>query len=70
MPLFRCSKCDCVENTALGEYWGRPEKPLCSECSEIRGNRWHGQFPKEEYDQEKWRFERVCSNFITPRRPT
>lgn len=39
MPLFRCSKCGCVENTALGWYWARtlkstPEqwqKPLCSE---------------------------------------
>ena len=21
MPLFVCSKCECIENTALGEYW-------------------------------------------------
>ena len=41
MPLFRCEKCGCVENTALGHYWGRTmkdfkgtefEKALCSEC--------------------------------------
>ena len=42
MPLFVCDVCECVENTALGHYWGRgqnffgPElkgKALCSECS-------------------------------------
>jgi hypothetical protein len=43
MPLFVCEVCGCVENTALGHYWGRshdsfgkPElvgKALCSECS-------------------------------------
>ena len=46
MPCFICAKCGCIENTALGHYWGRsrvffikdslPEeligKPLCSEC--------------------------------------
>lgn len=41
MPLFICDKCNCVENTALGHFWGRdmelfgPElqkKALCSEC--------------------------------------
>lgn len=46
MPCFICTKCGCIENTALGHYWGRnrtdflpnalPEelvgKPLCSEC--------------------------------------
>jgi hypothetical protein len=48
MGLFKCSKCNCIENTALGHYWGsdRSEgydwdesnkefkgKPLCSECA-------------------------------------
>ena len=47
MPLFACSKCHTVENTALGEYWknqseGKPV--LCSEC--VTGT-WHGEFPKE-----------------------
>jgi len=48
MGLFVCSKCNCVENTALGWYWSAhrskemiilpPDlekyhgKPLCSEC--------------------------------------
>jgi hypothetical protein len=40
--LFVCDLCGCVENTALGHFWGRdfnsfgPElagKVLCSECS-------------------------------------
>ena len=54
MPLFECSKCGCIENTALSRYWGRfmnhvegEEFPpaLCSECDpEIK--EWHDQFPK------------------------
>lgn len=45
MPLFVCEKCGCVDNTALGFYWGKfwPNKTwfvddsyngkaLCSEC--------------------------------------
>lgn len=55
MPLFRCSKCGCVENTAVSNYWtrtirsikGEKEKtpPLCSECDPEIGI-WHGYFPK------------------------
>lgn len=43
MPLFVCEICECVDNTALGHYWGKdndyfgkPElrgKALCSECT-------------------------------------
>jgi hypothetical protein len=46
MPLFNCSKCGAVENTALGAYWWnrRKGKPvLCSECDT---GKWHGMFPK------------------------
>jgi hypothetical protein len=42
MPLFVCDECGCVENTALGFYWGKGhikfkdeeknDKALCSEC--------------------------------------
>jgi len=49
MPLFKCSNCGCVENTALGAYWFRVSAenklPLCSEC--IYG-KWHGEFPKQK----------------------
>lgn len=54
MPCFICSKCECVENTALGHWWSRggdhdlfiwPEgmeqyygKGLCSECAPIQYN--------------------------------
>lgn len=44
MSLYQCQKCGAVENTALGEYWGREIK-LCSECG--RG-KWHGKFPKRD----------------------
>jgi len=43
MPLFVCENCECVENTALGQFWTRlrkdmyPEpyagKALCSACA-------------------------------------
>ena len=54
MPLFVCEKCKCIENSALGHYWGEKEK-LCSECS--RGV-WHGRFPKEKFNPKKWRYYR------------
>ena len=44
MPLFKCSKCGCIENTALGKYWGT-DKPICSECST---GKWHGEFKKQD----------------------
>jgi hypothetical protein len=48
MPLFRCDKCGCIENTALGNYWmphleGKPA--LCSECDT---GTWHGKFDKKD----------------------
>jgi len=41
MGLYVCEKCQCVENTALGQYWSAQSdaypapyagKKLCSEC--------------------------------------
>jgi hypothetical protein len=46
MPLFNCSRCNVIENTALGAYWNerRKGKPvLCSECDT---GEWHGKFPR------------------------
>jgi len=52
MPIFKCAKCGCAENTALSMYWGRNSLadeldwsevgeeykglPLCSECTPKR----------------------------------
>jgi hypothetical protein len=58
MPLFICEKCQTIENTALGHYWGEKEK-LCSECA---FGKWHGRFPKEKFDPKKWEVE--CGDFI------
>lgn len=48
MPLFRCSSCGCVENTALSEFWVQRDfekvEPKCSEC---RTGTWHGRFEKK-----------------------
>ncbi len=55
MPVFLCSKCKVMENTALSNYWSRlmdvlqgqdPPPPLCSECDPgIRT--WHGKFERQ-----------------------
>jgi hypothetical protein len=50
MSFFRCSKCDCVEDTALCNYWAarvRETPALCSVCDPKIG-RWHGQFRREQ----------------------
>lgn len=49
MPLFKCTECHCVENTALGDYWtakfGKSPRPVkCSECCD---GKWHGKFTKQ-----------------------
>jgi hypothetical protein len=49
MPLFKCSKCGCVENTALCHYWSarlRQSPALCSAC-DPKIDKWHGEFPQE-----------------------
>ncbi|TWA89591.1 hypothetical protein [Bradyrhizobium stylosanthis] len=53
MPLYMCSKCGSVENTACGGYWRQQRdanyaedfKPLCSACYPEIG-KWHGDFPQ------------------------
>lgn len=52
MSVFRCTKCNCVENTAVSHYWTRPKgsPPLCSECDPEIG-KWHGRFPKQSADE-------------------
>jgi hypothetical protein len=49
MPLFPCSRCNCVEDTALSHYWSarlRQTFAVCSACDPTIG-KWHGEFPKE-----------------------
>jgi uncharacterized CHY-type Zn-finger protein len=58
MPLYECTRCHAVENTALTNFWMETQfhkKPaLCSACDPEIGE-WHGQFPKltvEEYRKQ------------------
>jgi len=49
MSYFQCSKCGCVEDTALCHYWSaklRETPVLCSAC-DPRIAKWHGEFPQE-----------------------
>lgn len=75
MPLFVCSKCNCIENTALCGYWFRKkeyddktnkiikeEPPLCSHCDpKFKG---HNRFPREKFDPKKWKPAEYNSDFI------
>lgn len=48
MPLFDCSQCGTVDNTALTDYWTRvrdKQPPLCSAC--LTGE-WHGVFERHQ----------------------
>ena len=52
MPLYVCAKCQCVENTATGGYWGQKymnkiSKPICSECDT---GEWHNHFKQRKHD--------------------
>ncbi len=48
MPIFKCSKCGMMENTAPALYWTRKEDepPLCTLCDPKIG-KWHGMFKRE-----------------------
>jgi hypothetical protein len=49
MSYFECSKCGCVEDTALCYYWSaklRQTPMLCSAC-DPKIAKWHDQFPQE-----------------------
>ena len=55
MPLFPCSKCNCIEDTALSHYWSarlRQKSAVCSAC-DPKIAKWHGQFVRESADD--WR---------------
>lgn len=53
MPLFECTQCHVVDNTAVGNFWWRlhDKKPmLCCECDPDI-NKWHGHFPRTQYGE-------------------
>lgn len=73
MPLFLCTKCGCIENTATSRYWTRrygdddletgSDDPLCSECDPKIG-KWHGRFPKRVPDPATVRPNKLGGHFI------
>jgi hypothetical protein len=80
MPLYACSRCNVVENTALGGYWvqqrrareaGVPHAPLCSECDPEIGQ-WHGQFPRTQMTDGGWEPHPLMPRYlrrVDPARP-
>ena len=66
MPLFPCSKCNCIEDTALCHYWSarlRQTSAVCSACDPTI-SKWHGEFPKES--AQGWSGDR--SGFLLDKR--
>jgi len=62
MPLYACSKCRSVDNTAVGGYWaqqmqaceaGTKHQALCSACDPEIGQ-WHNKFPRQSADDGSW----------------
>lgn len=49
MPLFTCSKCETIENTALADYWiqvyAKKQKPICHKC---KTGKWHNKFQQKK----------------------
>jgi hypothetical protein len=46
--IFRCSKCGCHDDSAVGHYWSarlRDAAPLCSVC-DPKIHKWHNEFPR------------------------
>lgn len=71
MSLYRCPKCGCVENTALGDYWGAQYEKREPQCSECATGSWHGQFPKRsavgmliDQDGHLWSKEQAESSYF------
>lgn len=59
MPLFECSQCHVVDNTALTEFWWNVMReghaPLCSQCDPEIG-KWLGSFPRTNVEEYKRQF--------------
>jgi hypothetical protein len=73
MPLFACTICNAIENTAISGYWEQQLdahhakdtfKPKCSEC---HTGAWHNQFPKRFAQQEGYVPDPKMPGFIMPR---
>lgn len=72
MPLYECSECGTIENTATGDYWiqhldaggGAEFKPKCSEC--LTGI-WHGVFEKRNAKAERYEPDAKMAGFIQPK---
>ena len=53
MPIFKCTQCGCVENTACCNYWMTKDynHVLCSACDPKIG-KWHDMFPRINADEK------------------
>jgi len=54
MPLFTCSQCENIDNTATSDYfiqvYVKKQKPLCFRCLY---NKWHNHFQERKVTTEE-----------------
>ncbi len=48
MPIFACSECGYIDNTALTTAWERLERDDPLLCSLCEFGKWHGVFPRRK----------------------
>ena len=54
MSMFKCDKCNAVDVFEIAYKEHIDGTPLSSlECTECQTGKWHGFFPKENYDSKK-----------------
>ena len=72
MPLFACTSCDAIDNTAISGYWEQQLdahhakvefQPKCSEC---HSGKWHGEFPKRSAKEAGYIPDPRMSGFVMP----
>lgn len=65
MPLFECTECHVVENTATTtESWYHKARGLPMRCSQCADGKWHGLFPRQLVSES--RYVTSAEGFLEP----
>lgn len=65
MPLFECSQCGAVDNSAVApSFWSDHMHKKPARCTECETGTWHGMFPKEKAADRG--YEKNAQGFLQP----
>jgi uncharacterized protein with PIN domain len=74
VSLFVCDECNVIANTATDGYWEQmvdqqdvPRDKRIYHCSQCRKGRWHGLFPRMEFDGTQTVINRTADGEHTDR---